>query len=147
MISTKPFHGLHPLESDPENSIDLTSLLDVMFILLIFFILTAGITHIYTEINLPQTTEGTSPVSTLDEPLMIEIHASDKWILAGKPVAKFEDLKTAIIEFRKTKPEGEYVIAPENNIEINRLLSLLNFMASLEIDKVQVISVTEPTRP
>ena len=84
---------------DEEPAVDLTPLIDVVFMLLVFFIMTASFSRPVLDIVLPQAERGETPAR--QEELLIVIKADGSMLHGGGAVEK-----AALPELLRSRPEA-----------------------------------------
>ncbi|MBF0289704.1 MAG: biopolymer transporter ExbD [SAR324 cluster bacterium] len=133
--------GIHnPLEQ-PTESVDLTPLMDVLFILLVFFLLTSGITQFYTQVQLPQSENLLETTIDHSNTILIEMFAQDQsWKVNEETIHDYDQLKQVLLDLHHSQKNVTFVLAPERTISAERLLQLLNFLASHKMTDVQIIN-------
>lgn len=121
----KSFHG-HALR---DLAPDLTPMLDILFIMLVFFMLTAGAVFQSLDLKLPSSVS--DELSLVDEPkhMMLEIHAQ-AYVLDGQAIDDFDQLKAAVAAGVAANPGHELIIAGDKHISIERLLRVLTYLQS-----------------
>lgn len=75
---------------------DLTPLLDVIFIVLVFFLLTAQTPLLELPLQLPQSREALAPASASGQRLQVQLAADGSWRLDGAAQADFAELRGAL---------------------------------------------------
>ena len=121
---------------------DLTSMLDILFILLVFFMLTIGSVYQSLDLKLPSSAMEEIPQENLSKKIMLEI-GNDRYALDGKLIKEFEQFKKAVIEVIQKKPQHELVIAGDKNISIERLLNVLTYLQSQCIEAANILMQDE----
>jgi biopolymer transport protein ExbD len=123
-----PLLLLTPVKSHPEDLIDMTAMVDIVFFLLIFFLVTS-LQAVESVINLPEPepSEGASQsISTaanlLDNPeyIVVTIDRDDVVWLEGNDTSSAQELRRQLRDLRESgaKPEGMLVLsAPEAKSE------------------------------
>ena len=121
---------------------DLTPILDILFILLVFFMLTAGV--IFQSLDLKLPTSDSQEFSLQDEPkhIVLEIR-SGTYALDGKLIRNFEALKKAVPETIATKLGHELVIASDRHVTIQELLRVLIYFRSQGIETANILMKNE----
>jgi len=114
---------------------DLTPMLDILFILLVFFILTAGAVFKTLNIQLPSAVSEETPTNNN---IMVEI-APTEYAVEGVTVANIEELKTAILKAVAQNPKGEIIIAGDKDVSIQRLLGLLTELQAQGITTANIL--------
>ena len=117
---------------------DLTPMLDILFIMLVFFILTAG--AIYQSLDLTLPSSAMEELNLLNEPkhIMLEIREHD-YALDKQTINKFEELQNVIPEKIKQNPGHELIIAGDKHTSIERLLKVLTYLQSQGIQAANIL--------
>ncbi len=130
----------NPVEA-PTESVDLTPLMDVLFILLVFFLLTSGITQFYTQVQLPQSENLLETTVDRSNTVLIELFTEEQsWKVNEETIHDYELLKQRLLELYQSQENITFVLAPERTLPAERLLQLLNFLAAHKITDVQIIN-------
>lgn len=129
-------------DENEEMGIDLTSLMDVIFILLIFFVLTSGTAYFYTDIQIPKTKEKTETNSPKigTKSILIELPGKKEWKINGESFLESKLFEKKLIELGKLDSGASFILAPERNLPVEELIQLLNFLTAHQIQNVQVLS-------
>ena len=111
---------------------DLTPMLDVLFILLVFLILTANSANFSIEVDLPQPQEtvleqasNNAITITLRDP---EYEGASVWELNGRPFIKWHDMRPALQSALQKTPDQPVVIAGDKSASIENLVQVLSFL-------------------
>ncbi|AMG01543.1 ExbD/TolR family protein [Vibrio mimicus] len=130
---TKPYDlGLTP---------DLTPLLDIIFIVMVFLLLTASVRLESLEVALPTTD---SPVvNEVDkESITINLLATEPyWAIDGKPYLDWHNFSLALLETVQSS-KRPIVIGADQGAEVQQLVKLLGFLQEHGIQATQLL--TEP---
>lgn len=123
-----PLLLLTPVKSHPEDLIDMTAMVDIVFFLLIFFLVTS-LQAVESVINLPEpepSESASQSISTaanlLDNPeyIVVTIDKDDVVWMEGNETSSAQELRRQLREARESgaKPEGMLVLsAPEAKSE------------------------------
>lgn len=105
---------------------DLTPMLDILFVLLGVFMITAGAVFHSLDLKLPSSVS--EELTLINEPkhIMLEIR-EDVYALDGRVVEDFDTLQSAISETIMAKPEHELIVAGDRRMAIEKLLKVLLF--------------------
>lgn len=105
---------------------DLTPMLDILFVLLGVFMITAGAVFHSLDLKLPSSIS--EELALINEPkhIMLEIR-EDVYALDGRVVEDFDTLQSAISETIMAKPEHELIVAGDRRVAIEKLLKVLLF--------------------
>ncbi|WP_339630869.1 biopolymer transporter ExbD [uncultured Sneathiella sp.] len=121
---------------------DLTPMLDILFILLVFFLLTVGTVFKSLDLKLPSAVE--EELTQLNEPrhIMLEIREGS-YALDGEQMDNFIELKTALRATLAEKPDYELIVAGDRRIAIERLLRVLTYLQMQGIDAANILMQKE----
>lgn len=139
---------IHLHSNDPHDGTlrdlapDLTPMLDILFILLVFFMLTAGAVFQSLDLNLPSSV--TEELSTVNEPkhIMLEIK-QDGYTIDGEALKTLEQLKQAVPKAIQVKKEHQLIIASDKDIPIEQLLRVLTYLQSQGIQAANILMKNE----
>lgn len=124
---------------------DLTSMLDILFILLVFFMITAGTTFRSLNLNVPSSaSKDLSFIPSINR-ILLEID-HDKYALNGEIIYDFEILKIQLLKIISDNPAYEIIISGDKNITISRLLEILIYVQSQKIKIVNIL-IKQNTSP
>lgn len=144
MISLQP--------SDPQEGTlrdlgpDLTPMLDILFILLVFFMLTAGAALQSLDLKLPSSVSDTKPIDTHSKHIMLEIHPHH-YVIDTQKIDSLPLLKKALPPLVQAKKEHEMVIAGDKDISIERLLEVLTYLQSEGIETANILMKKQGMQP
>ena len=132
-------------QSDRENIIadlmpDLTPLLDIIFMLIVFLILTANPVPYGIEINLPEDNENIAQV--IDEPKNITITilaVQNSWKINEQSYDNEIVFKKELLSRHKSNPEIDIIIVGEKNVTMQKFLNLVGFLKKHNIDAVDIV--------
>nr|WP_158163232.1 biopolymer transporter ExbD [Vibrio mimicus] len=120
---------------------DLTPLLDIIFIVMVFLLLTASVRLESLEVALPTTD---SPVvNEVDkESITINLLATEPyWAIDGKPYLDWHNFSLALLETVQIS-KRPIVIGADQGAEVQQLVKLLGFLQEHGIQATQLL--TEP---
>ncbi|ENM5759262.1 ExbD/TolR family protein [Vibrio mimicus] len=120
---------------------DLTPLLDIIFIVMVFLLLTASVRLESLEVALPTTD---SPVvNEVDkESITINLLATEPyWAIDGKPYLDWHNFALALLETVQSS-KRPIVIGADQGAEVQQLVKLLGFLQEHGIQATQLL--TEP---
>ncbi|ENM5727418.1 biopolymer transporter ExbD [Vibrio mimicus] len=120
---------------------DLTPLLDIIFIVMVFLLLTASVRLESLEVALPTTD---SPVvNEVDkESITINLLATEPyWAIDGKPYLNWHNFSLALLETVQSS-KRPIVIGADQGAEVQQLVKLLGFLQEHGIQATQLL--TEP---
>ena len=126
-----------PATSGSEDDVNLTPMLDVVFILLIFFIVTAqfikepGVDISRTDVDNDDNVKPLAILVAIDE-------NSDYYM--DKRLVEENELEFRIEELRKDNPKGELVVQVDNDADAEALIDLLTLLR--DIDNTGIVNVS-----
>jgi biopolymer transport protein ExbD len=119
---------------------DLTPLLDVMFMLIIFLVLTTNAMQQVFDVSLPEDKEDVAEVLSENETLKITIFAQGgKWAINDEKFADFSEFKVALVNKYNSSKEQRVIIFGDEAATIDRLMELLTFMRSKGIEAADIV--------
>lgn len=118
---------------------DLTPLLDIIFIVMVFLLLTATVKLQSLEVSLPSAeTESVSEVDSQSFTINI-LQAEPYWGLDGKSYPTWDDFTRALLVKVSNKPDDQVVIASDKSAEIQHMVKLLAFLQDNHIKATQIL--------
>ena len=127
------------------NELNITPLLDLVFVLLVIFILTTPSMINHLDISLPSGKPPVSPV--MDSPpkiTQVRIEATGQILLNGQEVAPTL-LSDQLRRLKSAQGELRVVVKASNGVEYQNLVNVLDTLQRLEITKVG-LATASPTR-
>lgn len=123
-------HGLTP---------DLTPLLDIIFIVMVFLMLTAAVKLDSLDVNLPST--DSQAVAEIDKQSITVNILKDEphWAINGKSYIDWENFTIALLEESKST-DKPIVIGAEKTADIQSLVELLGFLQENGIQATQLLT-------
>lgn len=130
--------------NDLDNSFlpDLTTLLDILFILLVFFILTAGAAYRSLDLTLPEAVSDQAPIAAEQKHIMLEIRAKT-YALDGTAYSDFEQLKDQLPKLLVEKSDYKLIIAGDRSVSLERLLRVLTYLQAQGIEAANILMQSE----
>ena len=118
-------------------AIALTPLVDVVFILLIFFMLASSFLHWRAvDLSMPDRVAAEAG-DDAKQALVVGLLADGNVTLAGQPIAK-NALGTAVTARLKAEPDLRMVIRPEESVSLQRTVDMLDLMRRVGIVDVSL---------
>ncbi len=115
---------------------DLTPLLDVIFIVLVFFLLTAQQPLLELPLDLAKTeTELNTLSQSSSERMVIRLDEQGTWRFAGQPQASFKSLRAAL----ESHSPPAVDLALHRQAPLEKFLELLALLKTLGIDDTQIL--------
>jgi len=119
----------------PRQVISLTPLIDVVFILLVFFMLTTSFVDLRT-VQLTPPKIG-APVAKMAAPIIIDLRQDGAWV--GGVAFRGEALAAMIADNRRSDPRRPVVIRPASGLAIQAVVDTLDKLTRAHIDGVDLI--------
>lgn len=140
MISPDDNHlskGLAANESLP--NLDLTALIDIIFIVLVFLLLTANSQLLSLPVDVPQTSSTIETVPA-HKTLAINIMANEPfWALDGERHDNWPQFLAAFTQAYNASPQATVVIAADKQAPIEPLMQLLAALQEKSISQTQIV--------
>lgn len=125
-------------QEEEAGAIDLTPMLDVVFIMLIFFIVTASfIKEAGIEVNRP---DATTSILKKNANILVAINANNEIWIAKQQVDE-RDIKSHIERLHAENPKGALVIQADNDAQIEFIQKVIE--AAREVSVLDVSVATE----
>lgn len=123
--------------TEEEAAINMAPLIDMIFILLIFFLVTAHFTQdMAIPIQRPEAVSGTPlPVA----PLRIAIATNGELMLNGR-LTDMPALRQALLAYAADQPDGSIYIVPDTHSEAGRLVAVMDLAKLAGIETIGVVT-------
>lgn len=118
---------------------DLTPLLDIIFIVMVFLLLTASVKLASLEVELPS--NDTSQSKSVDaQSITLNILKTDPhWAIDGKPYSTWDQFQEALLTQVTLTPKKDIVIAADKSAEIQHMVKLFTFLQEQKISATQIL--------
>lgn len=129
-----------PVLSDPEESNSMSAMTDVVFLLLIFFIVTMSgyVEMTLWETNLPSSGSAGSEEVDLQNSLKIEISAAGDYVVNGVPQSR-EALNRLLRRYARLMPDAEFLLQCDLESRHRMLVTLLADLAKNNLKNVKLL--------
>ncbi len=119
---------------------DLTPLLDIIFIVMVFLLLTASVRLESVDVTLPSA-EVSEPADVESKSLTINIlNEEPYWALEGKNYIDWENFTLAVLEQNQAEPERPIVIGADKTADVEHLVKVLAFLQENSIEATQLLT-------
>ena len=130
-------HGLDFLHyHEEELSINITSMIDVIFILLIFFMVSTQFKKASLPLDLPKTEESTE--STEDNSTKVLAVNADKMELDGK-IITMEELEPTLSKMFAENPETSLSLECERTVDFEHIVQILTKIQNAGISRIGIV--------
>ncbi len=124
----------------PAN-LELTSLIDVVFLLLIFFMISTTFAKIITKLDI-QLPRARAVVPQDKEDTVIEIAADERLALNGKEVT-IDELDDKLSEIGRKNPEQIVVIKADHMVNYGRVIKVMGICKDNNLEKLGMAALPE----
>ena len=126
-----------------EAAADLTPMLDVLFILLVFFVLTANTAQVVLDLKLPQEQSRVTKAAPDGDRIVIGVHKPDGqgggWTVKGHRFTDWETAKAAIKAAHETAPKAVFVVAGDREAQVAAFLKTLSFLRQIGLKQTNIL--------
>ena len=127
---------------------DLTPLLDVVFIVMVFLLFTANVQTLSLPVELPQATAREASLTTEPKTLTVSILAEgEPWAIEEQKYTRWEEFATTLLEKVNQVPGTTVLIAGDKEAPLGSLVKLMMFFSQHKIEAAQVLMEQETTSP
>lgn len=125
---------------DQLPNIDLTALIDIIFIVLVFLLLTANSQLLSLPVDVPQSPSSAISVVENKPTIAINIMAiAPYWAIDGEPFTNLTTFSTAFTARFQTMPEATVIIAADKAAPVEPLMQLLALLQAQSISQTQIL--------
>ncbi|ABZ77948.1 Biopolymer transport protein ExbD/TolR [Shewanella halifaxensis HAW-EB4] len=127
-------------ESAQSFGLDLTPLIDIIFIVLVFLLLTANTQLLSLPVDVPTESDSSLSPLTQEKHIAINVLVNDPhWALEGKSYNHFDDFEAAFIKAFNDNPKAKVVIAADKTAPVQPLMTLLAALQRQKITNTQIL--------
>ena len=132
------------IDSEEETGIslgpDLTPLLDVVFIVLVFLLFTANSQTLSLPVNLPQATQQEASISNEPKTLTVSLfEEGEPWAISETKFDRWEEFTVQLLEEVNSQPDTVVLIAGDQKAPLGNLVKLMMFLSQHNIEAAQVL--------
>ena len=119
---------------------DLTPLLDVVFIVMVFLLFTANAQTLSLPVNLPEASREQAEVTREPKTLTVSILSEGKpWAVSEERYDSFEAFSAALLSEVKAEPDTTVLVAGDEEAPLGNLVKLMLFLSEHDITAAQVL--------
>jgi biopolymer transport protein ExbD len=122
-------------------SLNLPSLVDVVFLLLIFFMLTTTFSRVLTKLDV-KLPEARAVVEQKTRDTIIEIAEDGRLALDGSLIT-LEDLDRKLAQLAQERPEEAIIIKADKNVPYGRVIKVMGICKSYNLNKLGMAALEE----
>ena len=123
-------------------AVDLTPIIDILFIVLVFFILTANPVEHALKVDLPSKGAEQATALVVENSIQITLFTEKKWALNDQVFTDWPTTKSALKAAIKTAPKSEIIIATARDASVEQLLELMAFLQQENLQAAQILMDT-----
>lgn len=123
------------------SELNVTPLIDLAFVLLIIFIITAPLLEQSINVNLPSAAPNTSEVDP-EAVRTIAVDAQGQIYLDKEPLDK-EALYQALVGFKESEPNAGVIIRVDTENKVQKMVDVLDAMTRANITRMSIQNVPE----
>jgi len=127
-------------QSSALQGLDLTPLIDIIFIVLVFLLLTANTQLLSLPVDVP--TEANANLSTLSHEKNIAINIltiEPHWAIDGTTYQHFDDFEAAFIHLFSANPKLKVIVAADKSAPVQPLMNVLALLQRQQISNTQIL--------
>ncbi len=129
----------HKVESEDKGEIDLTPMLDVVFIMLIFFIVTASFVREKSlGVNVPPDQENQTPPDDAVKNILIQVTSSDEIFFDNRRV-DIRAIRSLITQKKAENPEASVIVRMHEESTANTYVAIADASRSARIYNISLV--------
>jgi biopolymer transport protein ExbD len=109
---------------------DMTPMIDIVFILIVFFVLTSNVTQNIFDLELPKADQNYKEEKT---------SGNGEYAVGETKIFGYEAFKVAILNIYKADSSVKFLIIAESSLSVGRMMELLTFLKSNNITKIDIL--------
>lgn len=119
---------------------DITPLLDIIFIVLVFLLLTANIPLQSLEVDLPKTdSKSLSSIQDTKSMTINMLAGTPAWALQGEQYDDWQQFKAVLENQLEALKETDLILASDKDVTVDSMLKLLAFLQEHHINATQIL--------
>ena len=126
------------------NELNITPLLDLVFVLLVIFIITTPQMMNNLEMNLPS---GKPPPPQKEKPKINKIVVDEQGTFLNDQSVTVVQLKTDLQQIKTDNPEMSVVVKGADNVDYQNMINVLDVLQQLDITKVGLATTDAGAAP
>jgi len=131
------------VQVEDNSEIDLTPMLDVVFIMLIFFIVTASfIKERSLDVNVPENNDEPPPITEDNSNILIQVSSNDEIFIDGRRV-DIRAVRSLIAQKRAENPQGSVIVRAHEQSTANTYVSIADAAREASVSSVSLVPYDE----
>ena len=122
-----------------EIFIDVTPLVDVMLILLLFFLLMVNVSQQNYPVNIPKADSSFKQNLPLKDPIRVTVFKDGKFAIGEKKYPTLQSVKEVLLTKLKADSTTKILVIPDSKSDSGTLISLLTFFEGNNIENVDIL--------
>jgi biopolymer transport protein ExbD len=118
---------------------DLTPLLDVVFMLIIFLILSINTTSFSLEVNLPEDKDNIAKEISDQDQIEIHLLSSNMWQINEEKFDNEQKFRNYLLNYYQKNKNEKIVIIADKNSTSQKLISILTFLKKENIQMADIL--------
>jgi len=119
---------------------DLTPMLDILFILLVFFMLSVGQVFESMDLTLPESTAQKVQQAQMEDMLILSLGGGENsYAINDQEFESVQAFKTEILKTVQDDPERQIILAGDRSVSLERLLTILTFLNDNGIQTANIL--------
>jgi biopolymer transport protein ExbD len=118
---------------------DLTPLLDVVFMLIIFLILSINTTSFSLEVNLPEDKDNIAKEISDQDQIEIHLLSSNMWQINEEKFDNEQKFRNYLLNYYQKNKNKKIVIIADKNSTSQKLISILTFLKKENIQMADIL--------
>ncbi len=133
----------HKVESEDKGEIDLTPMLDVVFIMLIFFIVTASFVREKSlGLNVPENNDVPPPPEDAPKNILIQVNSNDEIFIDARRV-DIRAVRSLIAQKKAENPEASVIVRMHEESTANTYVAIADSAREAKIFNVSLVPFEE----
>ena len=125
---------------------DMTALLDVIFILLVFLLLTANTVPEVLQVELPEDSEAQAQSLLVDQQIAVTLFAeTDRWGVGDTEYHHWHAFEAALMARVRAAEQPEIVISGDRDVSLEKTLKLFSWLQKHNLAAAQIMM--SPAQP
>jgi biopolymer transport protein ExbD len=134
------------LHQEPKHSVlddlalDLTPLLDVLFLLLVFLVLIANSAQYQIDVSLPALDSADTTASSQENSLLIKLYdGGDRWQIDNQAYTAWDDVCHALDKQCSDNKSLKIVLASDKDVKLKGFLKIIHYLQKLGITNIETL--------